>query len=61
MLEWLRDRWQRVTTKPCKACGKPVAVTAYRETGRSRKESWWAGGEVELECPNCGDTFWTKK
>jgi len=38
-----------------------VAVTAYRDTGRSRKGSWWAGGDVELECPNCGDTFWTKK
>ncbi len=61
MLEWLRNRWQDVTTKPCEGCGKPVAVTAYRETGRSRKESWWAGSEVELECPNCGDTFWAKK
>ena len=61
MLEWLRDRWQDVTTKPCEVCGKPVAVTAYRQTGRSRKGSWWAGSAVELECPNCGDTFWTKK
>jgi predicted RNA-binding Zn-ribbon protein involved in translation (DUF1610 family) len=61
MLEWLRDRWQELTSKACESCGKPVTVTAYRETGRSRKGSWWAGGGVELECPNCGHTFWTKK
>lgn len=38
-----------------------MLVTAYSETGRTRKEDWWAGAEVELECPNCGDTFWAKK
>jgi RNase P subunit RPR2 len=61
MQEWLRDLWQKVTTRPCRACGEPVLVTAYRKTAKIRKGSWWAGDEVELECPNCGDTFWAKK
>jgi len=61
MLEWLRDLWAKVTTKPCERCGKPVLVTAYRKTGRTQEGNWWAGGEEELECPNCGDTFWVRK
>ena len=61
MLEWLQDWWQKVTSKPCDACGEPVLISAYRQTGRTRKGNWWAGGEVELECPNCGNAFWVKK
>jgi predicted RNA-binding Zn-ribbon protein involved in translation (DUF1610 family) len=61
MLAWLQDWWQKATTKPCDGCGEPVAVTAYRKTGRARKGSWWAGSEEELECPNCGNRFWVRK
>jgi len=61
MLEWLRDLWHKVTTKPCEACGEPVSVTAYRETGRTRKGDFWAGTEMELECPYCGATLWVRK
>jgi hypothetical protein len=38
-----------------------VSVTAYRETGRTRREEWWAGEDEELACPECGYTFWVKK
>lgn len=61
MLKWLRDRWQNLMTNPCESCGEPVLVTAYRKTGRTRQGNWWAGSEVELECPNCSTTFWVKK
>ena len=61
MLARLRNWWQKVTTKPCEGCGEPVLVTAYRRTGRTRKGSWWSADQVELECPNCGNTFWIRK
>lgn len=61
MQEWLRDRWQKMTTQPCQGCGEAVSVTAYRKTGRIRKAGWLASNDVELECPNCGTTFWAKK
>jgi hypothetical protein len=61
MPEWLRNLWRKVTTKPCDGCGEPVPINAYRKTGRSRNGKWWAGDEVELECPNCAETFWVKK
>jgi predicted RNA-binding Zn-ribbon protein involved in translation (DUF1610 family) len=62
MLEWMRDRYRKATTKPCDSCGEPVAVSAYRKTGRSeRREGLLAGVAVELECPNCGDTFWVRR
>ncbi len=61
MLDWLRDWWHKTTTMPCESCGASVLVTAYRKTGRTRKESWWEGDAVELECPNCGHAFWSKK
>jgi len=50
-----------MTTRPCDACGVPVAVSAYRETGNSRREGMLAGVAVELECPHCGHTFWIRK
>jgi predicted RNA-binding Zn-ribbon protein involved in translation (DUF1610 family) len=50
-----------MTTKPCDACGRAIAVSAYRRTGATRKGSWWEGGTAEFECPDCGDRFWSKK
>ena len=50
-----------MTTNPCENCGETVKVAAYGKTGRTGKGTWWAGGGVELECPNCGHTFWIKK
>ncbi len=61
MLEWLRDWWQRVTTKPCDRCGESVPVRAYRQTGKTHRGNWWTGVEVEMECPHCGYTFWVRK
>ena len=61
MRERLRTWWQRATTLPCKACGELVPVTDYREIARTRRKEWWASDAVQLECPNCGDTFWAKK
>lgn len=61
MRQWLREQWQKVAAQPCEACGEQVVVSAYRETGRTREGSWWSSGAVELECPNCGATFWAKK
>ena len=60
-LKWVQDRWQKMTTKPCDSCGQAIPITAYRDTGETRKGTWWAGGAVKLECPNCGAAFWTKK
>ena len=61
MHEWIEERWQRMTTKPCSGCGEAVSVSDYRETGETRKGSWWEGGTMELECPICGERFWTKR
>lgn len=61
MLERLKNWWHRTTTNPCENCEEPVKVTAYRKTGRTETGTWWAGGGVELECPNCGHTFWIKQ
>lgn len=61
MRQWLRERWQRVTTQRCESCGVPVAISAYRKTGASSKGTWWASGGVEPECPHCRHTFWVKK
>jgi hypothetical protein len=61
MQTWLRDRWQKLTTKPCDGCLERVPVTAYRKTGRSRKVNLFFGYDVEMECPHCGDTFWARK
>jgi predicted RNA-binding Zn-ribbon protein involved in translation (DUF1610 family) len=61
MLNWLRNVWQRTTTSPCQQCGELIPVTEYRETGNSRDGTWWSGYAVELECPKCGHTFWSKK
>ena len=61
MLKWLRDLWQKATTSPCESCGEPLKVSAYHKTGKTRQGNWWAGGGAELECPNCGHTFWIKK
>jgi predicted RNA-binding Zn-ribbon protein involved in translation (DUF1610 family) len=61
MVYWLRDLWKKATTRPCDSCGEPIAVSAYRETGNSRREGLLAGVAVELECPRCGYTFWIRK
>lgn len=58
---WLRDWWKRMTTKPCAACGVPVPVTEYRNTGRTRKVNFFFGQDVEVQCPNCGVRFWKRK
>lgn len=61
MLDWLRDLWRRTTTNPCQQCGELIPVSDYRETGETEDGMWWSGDGVELECPNCGHTFWVKK
>ena len=57
----VRAWWQRITTRPCSDCGAPIPVSEYVPTGETKKGSWWAGGSMELECPECGATFWLKK
>jgi len=62
MLDWLRDLWRRTTTSPCRQCGELIPVTEYRETGETDEDGkWWSGDGIQLECPNCGHTFWVKK
>ena len=62
MLDWLRDLWRRTTTSPCQQCGELIPVTEYRETGETDEDGkWWSGDGIQLECPNCGHTFWVKK
>ena len=61
MLGTLREWLRKVTTKPCEACGEPVPVADYRETGETRPGTLCSGGELELACPHCGDTFWVRK
>lgn len=61
MQKLLGGWWKKMTTKPCAGCGELVSVTAYRKTGATRKVSVFFAYYVELECPNCGDTFWARK
>ena len=55
--EWLRN----LTIKPCEACGAPVPVKDYRETGRTRPGTVFTAGDMELACPRCGATFWVRR
>ena len=50
-----------MTTQPCPSCGASVAVTEFTPTGEQRKDTWWAGAAIEVECPSCGFCFWVKK
>lgn len=61
MLNWLRNLWRRTTTSPCEQCGELVPVTEYQATGKTQDGMWWSGDAVELACPSCGHTFWSKK
>ena len=61
MIEWFRRRWTEITTQPCPSCGETVLVTEFAPTGEQRKDTWWAGGAIEVECPSCGFCFWVKK
>ncbi|MGB5433290.1 MAG: hypothetical protein WBN35_05460 [Acidimicrobiia bacterium] len=61
MQRWIRDRWRRITTQRCDACGALVRVTDFRETGGTRGGTWWSGSDIELQCPRCSHTFWAKK
>ena len=61
MWDRLSRWWRKTTTQPCAECGAEVPVIEYRRTGEYRKGTWWSGGGEQLECPNCGASFWVKK
>jgi endogenous inhibitor of DNA gyrase (YacG/DUF329 family) len=61
MRTWITGWWRGLTTTPCDACGRPVKVREFRQTGNVRGGSWWAAKGAEVECPECGATFWIKK
>jgi predicted RNA-binding Zn-ribbon protein involved in translation (DUF1610 family) len=61
MIGWLRNLQRKMATTQCASCGEAVLVSEYRKTGRTRKETWWAGPVEELQCPKCGHTFWVRE
>ena len=50
-----------MTTLPCPHCSAAVPVNDYIPTGESRKDTWWSGRGIQIQCPRCGRTFWAKQ